>query len=89
MHISYKPLWHTLLERDMRKEDLRLAAGMTTNMIAKHFGSQVCVVAIDAKQTETGWKCYLNGGRIETDKYLFDRYLLRRRAGHRFWEHTD
>ncbi|MBS4782993.1 MAG: XRE family transcriptional regulator, partial [Clostridium sp.] len=22
MHISYKPLWHTLLERDMRKEDL-------------------------------------------------------------------
>ena len=21
MHISYKPLWHTLLERDMRKED--------------------------------------------------------------------
>lgn len=40
--------------------------------IANHFGSQVCVVAIDAKQTETGWKCYLNGGRIETDKYLFD-----------------
>ena len=34
MHISYKPLWHTLLERDMRKEDLRLAAGMATNMIA-------------------------------------------------------
>ena len=40
--------------------------------IAKHFGSQVCVVAIDAKQTPDGWKCYLNGGRIETDKYLFD-----------------
>ena len=34
MHISYKLLWHTLLERDMRKEDLRLAAGMITNMIA-------------------------------------------------------
>ena len=40
--------------------------------IAKHFGSQVCVVAIDAKQTPDGWKCYLNGGRIETDKYMFD-----------------
>ena len=40
--------------------------------IAKHFGSQVCVVAVDAKQTPQGWKCYLNGGRIETDKYLFD-----------------
>lgn len=39
--------------------------------IAKHFGSQVCVVAIDAKQTPQGWKCYLNGGRVETDKYLF------------------
>ena len=42
------------------------------NEIAKHFGSQVCVVAIDAKQTPQGWKCYLNGGRVETDKYLFD-----------------
>ena len=34
MHISYKPLWHTLVERNMRKEDLRIAAGLTTNMIA-------------------------------------------------------
>jgi putative transcriptional regulator len=34
MYISYKPLRHTLIERDMRKEDLRLAASLTTNMIA-------------------------------------------------------
>lgn len=40
--------------------------------IARNFGVQVCVVAIDAKQTGTGWKCFLNGGRIETDKYLYD-----------------
>ena len=40
--------------------------------IAKNFGSQVCVLAVDAKQTETAWKCFLNGGRIETDKTLFD-----------------
>lgn len=40
--------------------------------IAKHFGSQVCVVAIDARQTEQGWKCYLNGGRLETDRYLME-----------------
>ena len=33
MHISYQPLWNTLKERGMRKEDLRLAAGLTTNMI--------------------------------------------------------
>lgn len=40
--------------------------------IASHFGSQVCVVAIDARQTPAGWKCYLNGGRVETDRMLFD-----------------
>ena len=34
MHISYQPLWNTLKERGMRKEDLRLAAGLTRNMIA-------------------------------------------------------
>lgn len=34
MHISYQPLWNTLKERKMRKEDLRLAAALTTNMIA-------------------------------------------------------
>lgn len=40
--------------------------------IAQHFGSQVCVVAIDARQTEKRWKCYLNGGRVETEKDLFN-----------------
>jgi imidazoleglycerol phosphate synthase, cyclase subunit len=41
--------------------------------IASNYGSQVCVVAIDAKpDPETGkWMCYLNGGRIPTDKDLF------------------
>ena len=34
MNISYQPLWNTVKERGMRKEDLRLAAGLTTNMIA-------------------------------------------------------
>lgn len=35
--------------------------------IASRFGSQVCVVAIDAKTTaENEWICYLNGGRIIT-----------------------
>ena len=38
--------------------------------IAKHFGSQVCVLAVDAKMTENGWKCYLNGERVETDREL-------------------
>ena len=34
--------------------------------IADNFGSQVCVVAIDGKQTEDGWKCFLNGGNTMT-----------------------
>ena len=42
------------------------------NEITRHFGSQVCVVAIDAHMDEQGhWTCYLNGGRIPTDRDLF------------------
>ncbi len=41
--------------------------------ITNHYGSQVCVVAIDARQEdEGGWRCYVNGGRIPTEKSLFD-----------------
>ena len=36
MHISYKPLWHTLVERNMRKEDLRLAAGLNHKYDCQH-----------------------------------------------------
>ena len=39
--------------------------------IASHFGSQVCIVAIDARFEDAGeWHCYLNGGRLRTDKCL-------------------
>ena len=34
MQISYKPLWHTLLEKGMSKEDLRTKAKLSTNPIA-------------------------------------------------------
>lgn len=34
MQISYKPLWHTLLEKGMSKEDLRIKANLTTNAVA-------------------------------------------------------
>ena len=54
--------------------------------IASHFGSQVCTVAIDASclddqmgdttpalDPEGGiWRCYLNGGRLATERDLFD-----------------
>lgn len=39
--------------------------------IAKHFGSQVCVVAIDANFEENRWRCYINGGHVPTDMELF------------------
>lgn len=39
--------------------------------IARNFGTQVCVVAIDANFENGDWICYLNGGRIPTDKHLF------------------
>ena len=40
--------------------------------IAYNCGSQVCVVAIDARLDENGWTCYLNGGRIPTERGLFE-----------------
>lgn len=42
---------------------------------ALRFGSQVCVVAIDAKmepQTDGEWRCYLKGGRERTEHDLFE-----------------
>lgn len=39
--------------------------------VAKRYGSQVCVVAIDAREDAAGWTCYLNGGRIPTERGLF------------------
>ena len=39
--------------------------------IASHFGSQVCVVAIDARYEAGRWVCYLNGGRVPTERELF------------------
>lgn len=40
--------------------------------IATHFGSQVCVVAIDAREDDKDWFCYLKGGRERTEKKLFE-----------------
>ena len=35
MRISYKKLWHLLLDRNMNKGDLQKAAGISTTSIAK------------------------------------------------------
>lgn len=39
--------------------------------IAKAYGSQFVVVAIDAKLEADDWWVYVNGGRIKTDKKLY------------------
>ena len=35
MAISYKPLWHLLVEREMNKEDLKSAANITSNIVSR------------------------------------------------------
>jgi DNA-binding Xre family transcriptional regulator len=35
MAVSYKPLWHTLIEKDMNREDLKKAAKITSNIVAR------------------------------------------------------
>jgi len=43
------------------------------NEITRHFGSQVCVLAIDARLEADGeWWCYRNGGRVKTERRLFE-----------------
>ena len=35
MEVSYKKLWKPLIDKNMKKKDLREATGLTTNTIAK------------------------------------------------------
>jgi imidazole glycerol-phosphate synthase subunit HisF len=41
------------------------------DQVAKAFGSQFIVVAIDAHLENSTWSVYLNGGRIKSEKELF------------------
>ena len=60
----------TMLNAGADKVSVNSAALRNPSLIddsAGHFGSQVCVVAIDAKQEADGqWQCYINGGRLPT-----------------------
>lgn len=42
------------------------------SQITSRYGSQVCVCAIDARHDADGWHCYLNGGRVRTERSLFE-----------------
>lgn len=35
MAISYKPLWHLLVEKEMNKEDLKRASKITSNIVSR------------------------------------------------------
>ncbi len=72
--------------RDMKDVDPLLSAGadkVTINSaavkdpglisrIARSYGSQFVVVAVDARLEEGDWYVYVNGGRIRTEKKLFE-----------------
>ena len=63
-----------LLSAGADKVSINSAAIRNPNLIeeiAKNFGCQVCVVAIDANFEPDMWRCYLNGGRVPTDRELF------------------
>lgn len=40
--------------------------------IAKRFGNQVCVVAIDARLIGDEWICHVKGGRVPTERKLIE-----------------
>ena len=35
MAVSYKPLWHLLVEKEMNKEDLKKTANITSNVVSR------------------------------------------------------
>ncbi len=65
-----------LLQNGADKISVNTAAFKNPSLIselAKEFGSQCVVLAIDAKQEADGqWYVYLNGGRVKTEKKCFD-----------------
>ena len=64
-----------LLQRGADKISVNSSALRRPELIdelAAKFGSQCVVVAIDARQTDAGWKVHLVGGKQATERDLFD-----------------
>lgn len=64
-----------LLEAGADKVSVNSAALRRPELISEitsRYGSQVCVCAIDARLDDDGWHCYLNGGRVPTERGLFE-----------------
>ena len=63
-----------LLDSGADKISINTSAVKNSNLIsdlAKRFGSQCIVVAIDAKQINRNWRIFLNGGKVETELDVF------------------
>ncbi len=72
--ISHLSDIEALLNAGADKVSINSAAIRNPNLIdeiAKNFGSQFVVVAIDAKEENAQWTAYVNGGRLPTEKELF------------------
>ena len=79
-----------LLSAGADKVSVNSAAIMTPPLIdnlAKQFGSQFVVVAIDARLENGQWQVYRNGGRIPVGRELFEyaREMQERGAGEILW----
>ena len=64
-----------MLENGADKVSVNSAAVKRPELVgelATEFGSQFVVVAIDAKQIENDWLVHVAGGRLPTDRYLFE-----------------
>ena len=65
----------TMIAAGADKVSINSAAVKNPDLIteaAKRFGTQAIIVAIDARLDEAGWTCYLNGGRVPTQRGLFE-----------------
>ena len=62
MAVSYKKLWHILLDRDMKKRDLQEAAGLTKDAMNKLSRDQNVSTEVDRKSTR------LNSSHIQKSR---------------------
>lgn len=49
MSVNYNPLWHLLIEKGMKKKDLRQITGLSTNTMAKLGKNQDVSTAVIAR----------------------------------------
>ncbi len=64
-----------LLNAGADKISINSAALRNPNLIddiSSRYGNQVCVVAIDAHLVNGEWICFMNGGRVPTDRQLVE-----------------